>query len=67
MEDIFVKMNDDVGEELGRSNGILIKEKLVNSHERYDPKVFEIIDINNDGRLDEEGIFIYNCNLNKTR
>ena len=56
-------MNDDVKEEIGGSNGILIKEKLVNSHERYDPKVFEIIDLNHDGRLDDKGISIYNCNL----
>lgn len=54
IEDIFLRMNDDVKEEIGGSNGILIKEKLVNSHERYDPKVFKIIDLNHDGRLDDK-------------
>ena len=63
MDDIFLKMNDAVKEELGGSNGILIKEKLISSYEIYDPKVFEIIDINYDRRLDEKGIVRYNCSL----
>ena len=57
IEETFSKMEKTVNRELTDNNGILIKQQLISSKEKYDSKLLHFIDLNNNGRLDYKGIF----------
>ena len=57
IEETFSKMEKTVNRELTDNNGILIKQQLISSKEKYDSKPLQFIDLNNNGRLDSKGIF----------
>jgi hypothetical protein len=57
IEEMFSKMEKDANKEITDNNGILIKEKLISSMEKYDPKLLQFIDLNNNGLLDYKGMF----------
>ena len=61
----FKKMKEDIHRVLGNAfnqHGILIKEKLIGSDEKYEDRNILLVDRNGDGRLDHKGIFFLNSN-----